>query len=504
MKQDAEEANAKALSRNLNLGYVSLVGYPILYDILTLIPQDISQKYYIVAYLKTETTIKIATSSPENEELKEVIKKIETETHLKPILMVCSNSSFKYAYSLYDKQKKDKETAEEVEVGETKTKDFTKEIKNLADLKERIIQVPATEVIELIFAGAVSARASDIHLEPEENVLRVRYRIDGVLQDVIDLPKEVEHTINSRIKYLAKLKLDIKNKPQDGRFDVVTAGTPIDIRVSVLPSAYGETFVMRLLARNKEFLTLEKLGFRPEYIKTIQDQISKPNGIIFNTGPTGSGKTTTNYAILARLNKTDVKVITLEDPIEYRIKGIDQSQVEDEKGYNFASGLRSILRQDPDIIMVGEVRDEETATIAMQAAMTGHLVLTTLHTNDAAGAIPRLLDMGVKPYLLGGSINLVIAQRLVRRIHAECGGKGCPECNNTGFKGRVAIAELLIPNKKIEQLVLRNGTLAEFEQTAIDSGMMTMYEDGMDKVRQGITTKEEVLRVTQKHESVSN
>lgn len=501
MKRDAEESNAKALAKKFGLGYVNLVGYPILYDVLKIVPRDISLEYHLVAYLKTSKILKLATPHPESEELKKFVQKLGQDNKLTPTIMICSESSFKYAYMLYDQQKQAQKTAEKVEVEDSQAKDFAQEIKNLADLKERINEVPATEVIELIFAGAVSANASDIHLEPEENALRVRYRIDGVLQDVINLPKEVEHVINSRIKYLAKLKLDINNKPQDGRFDVVAAGTPIDIRVSVLPSAYGETFVMRLLAKNKEFLTLEKLGFRPEYIEIIKKQIAKPNGIVFNTGPTGSGKTTTNYAILAKLNKTDVKIITLEDPIEYRIKGIDQSQVEEEKGYNFASGLRSILRQDPDIIMVGEVRDEETATIAMQAAMTGHLVLTTLHTNDAAGAIPRLLDMGVKPYLLGGSINLIIAQRLVRRIHDKCAGKGCPECNNTGFKGRVAIAELLIPNREIEKLILENGTLAEFEQTAVKSGMMTMYEDGMDKVKQGITTKEEVLRVTQKQES---
>lgn len=498
MRREDEESHAKALAKKLGLRYVNLVGYPILYDVLKYIPREIAIEYLIVSYLKTEKILKIATPRPQSKILEQAIKRIKKEAGLSPVLMVCSQSSFNYAYSLYEKQKQKVKTTEKVELEKAGKKDFAQEIKNLADLKERITQVPATEVIEIIFAGAVGAQASDIHLEPEEDGLRVRYRIDGVLQDVIKLPKEVEHIINSRIKYLSKLKLDIQDKPQDGRFDVVTVGIPIDIRVSVIPAAYGETIVMRLLPKNKKFLTLEKLGFRPEYIKTIKTQISKPNGIIFNTGPTGSGKTTTNYAVLARLNKPDVKIITLEDPIEYKIEGIDQSQVEEEKGYNFASGLRSILRQDPDIIMVGEVRDEETATIAMQAAMTGHLVLTTLHTNDAAGAIPRLLDMGVKPYLLGGSVNLIIAQRLVRRIHKKCQGKGCLECNNTGYKGRVAIAELLVPNQKIEQLILKNGTLAEFEQVAVESGMMTMYEDGMNKVAQGVTTKEEVLRVTQK------
>lgn len=498
MKREEEEGYAKTIAQKANLGYVNLVGYPILYDILKMIPKEISQKYMLVAYLKTQDALKLATPNPQDESLKKILEEVKKNTGLSITLMVCSRESFNYAYHLYDEQKKHAKTADRVEVTGAEKQNFSSQIKNLADLKEKISQVPATEVIEIIFAGAVQAQASDIHLEPEEKSLRVRYRIDGVLQDIISLPKEVEHVINSRIKYLAKLKLDIKDRPQDGRFDVTAAGTSIDIRVSVLPSAYGETIVMRLLPKDKNFLTLEELGFRPEYIEIIKKQIVRPNGIIFNTGPTGSGKTTTNYAILEQINKPDVKIVTLEDPIEYKIEGIDQSQVEEEKGYTFSSGLRSILRQDPDIIMVGEVRDEETATIAMQAAMTGHLVLTTLHTNDAAGAIPRLLDMGVKPYLLGGSINLIIAQRLVRKIHDVCKGKGCEECNGTGYKGRVAIAELLIPNKKIEQLIIRNATLAEFEQAAIESGMMSMYKDGMDKVKQGITTKEEVLRVTQK------
>ena len=469
-----------------------------LYDVLNVIPQDISKKYSIVSYLKTEKQLKVATPHPENKDLAEVLKKIEQDNDVKIVLMVCSQSSVAYTQQVYALQKEKKETQEKVVISDEGTKQqFDLDVKNLIELKDKISQVPATELMQILFAGALSVGASDIHLEPEENDVRIRYRVDGILQDVAKLPKSAEHVLNSRIKYLAKLKLDIKDRPQDGRFDVSEGVTPIDIRTSVLPSAYGETIVLRLLPKNKKLITLEELGFRKEYIDIINRVTSKPHGIIFNTGPTGSGKTTTNYAILDRLNKPGVKIITLEDPIEYKIAGINQSQVEEERGYTFASGLRSILRQDPDIIMVGEVRDAETSNIAMQAAMTGHLVLTTLHTNNASGAIPRLLDMGVKAYLVGGSINLIIAQRLVRKIHQDCQGKGCLECNMTGFKGRVAIAELLVPNEKIEQLILRNATLAEFENVARESGMMTMYEDGMDKVRQGITTKEEVLRVTQ-------
>jgi type II secretory ATPase GspE/PulE/Tfp pilus assembly ATPase PilB-like protein len=497
MKREEEEKYTQAKAKKIGLQYVNLVGYPIIYDVLKIISSEDSRKHNAVSYLKTGSVIKVATTNPINEDLKQYINKISQDQGIRVVLVLCSPTSLRYSQTLYTTQLKKQKISSKVEVGSKQQDDFTSKIQNLSDLKDKISQVPATEVIELIFAGAVKSEASDVHLEPEENSLRIRYRIDGVLQDVIKLPKEVEKIINSRVKYLSKLKLDIKNKPQDGRFDISTAGMAIDIRVSILPSAYGETIVMRLLPKDKKFITLEELGFRPEYIEIIKKQIAKPNGIVFNTGPTGSGKTTTNYAILSKINNPQVKIVTLEDPIEYKIEGIDQSQVQEDRGYTFATGLRSILRQDPDIIMVGEVRDEETATISMQAAMTGHLVLTTLHTNSASGAIPRLLDMGVKPYLLGGSINLIIAQRLIRKIHQACTGKGCIECNNTGYKGRIAIAELLVPNKKIEDLIVRHGSLADFENQAIESGMMTIYEDGMDKVKQGLTTKEEVLRVTQ-------
>ncbi|OGD66254.1 hypothetical protein A3F08_02545 [Candidatus Berkelbacteria bacterium RIFCSPHIGHO2_12_FULL_36_9] len=276
----------------------------------------------------------------------------------------------------------------------------------------------------------------------------------------------------------------------------MVSGKQVDVRVSTLPTAYGESVSMRLLLKDSKFIKLDELGFNPEGIKIIREAISKPHGIIFNTGPTGSGKTTTLYAILSELNKPSVKIVTLEDPIEYRIKGVDQSQIEPEAGYTFATGLRSVLRQDPNIIMVGEIRDADTATTAINAAMTGHLVLTTLHTNNAPSSIPRLLDMGVKPYLLGGTINLIIAQRLVRMICQNCHGKGCEVCNQSGFKGRTVVAELLVPTKEIEDLINKGASVREFEEAAKKAGMISMLEDGMKKVAAGITTKEENDRVT--------
>lgn len=497
--REDEEKRFQDLAIKSNIGYVNLVGYPIADKVLKAISKDIAQKEQIVPYLRTTEVLKLATPNINNTNIKNIVDELKNKLGVEVVVSLCSDTSFNYALTLYY-QESYQETSDTLEVKKETQEEASEEIKNLADLKQKISTIPTTKVLDILFSGAINLGASDIHLEPEEKDLRVRYRIDGVLQDIVTLPQETYKVLSSRIKYLAGLKLDVKTNPQDGRFSAKLIGQNVDVRVSTFPAAFGEVIEMRLLAQDKKFLTLQDLGFRPEYIAEIEKAISRPQGIILNTGPTGSGKTTTLYAILAKLNKPDVKIITLEDPIEYKIAGIDQSQVDISKGYTFANGLRSILRQDPNIIMVGEIRDAETAKIAMQAAMTGHLVLTTLHTNNASGAIPRLLDMGVEPYLLSGSINLIIAQRLVRKVCPKCGGinkENCPVCNGTGFKGRVAIAELLIPNEKIEKLIEEKASLRAFQDTNKESGMMTMYQDGIDKAEKGITTKEEIARVTQ-------
>jgi len=498
MSREDEELQTQALAKRYNLPYIDLVNYPILGDVLFLIPEEEARRYGFVAYLRSTKELRIAITNPAEETtIHEYLLALKEKTGLIPFLSVCSRSSLNYALSQYQTFIKQKETAEKLEISEEEQNKYQEQIKNLEDLKNRISEVSTSDILNVIFAGAAATNASDVHLEPEtEDTMLVRYRIDGVLTEAARLPIMALKTLSSRIKYLSKLKIDVTKQPQDGRFDSIIGGNPVDIRVSIIPAAYGESIVMRLLPREKKFITLEELGFNQKQLEIINKAIAKPHGIIFNTGPTGSGKTTTLYAILTNLNKPGVKIITLEDPIEYRMKGVDQTQVNDEKGYTFANGLKSILRQDPDIIMVGEVRDSETAKIAIQAAITGHLVLTTLHTNNAPGAIPRLLDMGVEPFLLGGSINLIIAQRLVRKLCQVCHGKGCPECNKSGFKGRVAIAELMLPTPEIEQLIRNKATLSEFSRVAKEQGMITMEEDGMMKVSQGITTKEEILRVT--------
>lgn len=494
--REEEEKQTQVLAQTHNLPYIYLVNYPILADVLYLIKPEQAFEHKVIAYLKSGDKLRIATYDPKDQTVKAFLQVLAQATKLETQLSVCSQTSFRYALQLYKTFQESKKTQEGINVSEEEKSHYKEEIKNLIDLKDKISTVSTTHLLDVIFIGAQAVGASDIHLEPEEKGLKIRYRIDGVLQDIAELPMIAYKTLVSRIKYLAKLKIDVTNIPQDGRFDAKAGNLPIDVRVSSLPASYGEAIVMRLLYRQTGFLTLDKLGFTDDYLDTIHQAISKPHGIIFNTGPTGSGKTTTLYAILQELNRSGVKIITLEDPIEYRIAGIEQTQVDEKRGYTFSAGLRSILRQDPDIIMVGEIRDGETAEIAINAAMTGHLVLTTLHTNNAPAAIPRLLDLGVKPYLLGGSINLIIAQRLVRILCKKCFGKGCAECNSTGYHGRTTIAELLVPTIEIEKLIKVQATLREFMNMAKTSGMRTMEEDGMMKVAKKITTREEVMRVT--------
>ena len=397
----------------------------------------------------------------------------------------------------------------------------------LADLEEKDILVMATEapVIKLvnhILFQAVKRDASDIHIEPFEKELRVRYRIDGNLYDIMSPPKRLQDALISRIKIMSNLNIAEKRIPQDGRIDLKIAGKPYDIRVSILPVSFGERIVMRLLDKTRTFGKLQDMGFSQRDYKLLDTAIHKPNGIIYVTGPTGSGKTTTLYSILGELNRPEVNIVTVEDPVEYRMSGVGQVQVREKVGLTFAASLRSILRQDPDIIMIGETRDQETAQIAIQAALTGHLVLSTLHTNNAPASITRLIDMGIEPFLIASSIELIMAQRLVRRLcdYSKVPYKpskellesigltekdtqhitfykavGCPECNDTGYKGRLAIYELMAMSPGIAQLTMERANTIVIRKKAIQEGMQTLLQDGVRKIEEGLTTIEEVLSV---------
>lgn len=402
------------------------------------------------------------------------------------------------------------ELDEAVEFGEIEEK----------DILTMATEAPIIKLVNHILYQAVKQDASDIHIEPFEKEILVRYRIDGVLHQVMSPPKRIQGALASRIKIMAHMNIAEKRIPQDGRIDIRVAGKPIDIRVSVLPVAFGERIVMRLLDKSRTFGALKDLGFSDRDYAIIEQNIQKPNGIIFVTGPTGSGKTTTLYSVLGELNKPDVNIITVEDPVEYQMAGIGQVQVKDKIGLTFAAALRSILRQDPDILMIGEIRDQETAQIAIQAALTGHLVLSTLHTNSAPATITRLLDMGVEPYLIASSVILAMAQRLIRKLCPECKvaykptaellstigiskkeadtitfykEQGCDACNKTGFKGRIPIFELMLMTKDIAHLTMERSDTSVLRNQAVADGMTLLVEDGIRKIKMGLTTIEEVL-----------
>ncbi len=430
-------------------------------------------------------------------------------------------------------EKKEKEESKREQTGLRRRKTTTQILKD----------APISKMVESIIENAIDSNASDIHIEPLENNVRVRYRIDGDLRTVVVLPKKIAPALVSRIKILANLKIDEKRKPQDGRFRINDLGRVIDFRVSSFPTANGEKVVLRILDTKEGLMKLEKLGIMPRERKIIEAAIHEPYGIILITGPTGSGKSTTLYSMLRIINKENVNIITLEDPIEYILKGVNQSQIRPEIGYTFASGLRSVLRQDPDIIMVGEIRDQETAELAIHASLTGHLVLSTLHTNSAAGAVPRLIDMGIQSFLLASSLRLLMAQRLVRKICQYCKqpvddlpkeiqqqikndlrlvprevfadrgieldvndpsskvvvykGVGCPKCQGKGMKGRIGIFEVIEADKKFNKLISKGVLGRDLEEEARKNGFITMKEDGLLKVLMGLTTLEEVERVTE-------
>lgn len=372
------------------------------------------------------------------------------------------------------------------------------------------------DIVDGLIAEAAAARASDIHLDPSPHELKVRFRIDGVLQRKYTIPKHLHAELISRIKILAHLRTDEHQATQDGRFRFSGAqGTPLDVRVSIAPTFYGENVVLRLLTNRHQAHTLESLGFNEKNQQIVSDVLKRQSGMILSTGPTGSGKTTTLYTLLSMRNTSDVSIITIEDPIEYAIEDVKQLQVNSRAGLTFANGLRSILRQDPNIIMVGEIRDMETASIAVNTALSGHLLLSTLHTNNAATTLPRLLDMGVDAYLVASTISLAIGQRLVRTICTVCKdsrkatefekevvgsnsmhfGRGCEHCSGSGYTGRLCMSEILVATDSLRDAIIRKASAKEIEAIAIQNGMITMREDGLDKVRQGYTTLEEVLRV---------
>lgn len=523
-----ETAFYQAIADHFKLPFIDLKNREIKKEVISLIPSPLAVARQVVIFAKEGKELKIAVLDPMDLQTTEFIKR---KTGLAVKVHLTTPSSLK------DVLRKYHATLEsELQIIKSEDAGDEKQLKKIAE------DLPIINIVNSILEHAVFEKASDIHIEPMEKEMSVRYRIDGVLRQVMTLPKAVQAGIIARIKILANLKLDEHQQPQDGRIKIEIQDEKLSLRVSILPVYDGEKIVMRLLPESTKPLTLDQLGFLPDDKKRIEDAINKPHGMILVTGPTGSGKTTTLYSVLNILNQPGVNIVTIEDPIEYHMPRINQSQVQPRVGYSFATGLRAFLRQDPDIIMVGEIRDAETAEISAHAALTGHLVLSTLHTNDAPTALPRLLDMGVPSFLVAFTTNLIMAQRLVRKICPFCKkeykltaeniadlekmldtkkmielfkkhdclktgdaalkswtfyrGEGCQKCNREGYKGRLGIYETLEVNKDIAELINKKASVEELRQGAIKNGFTSMLQDGMIKAKLGLTTLEEILEAT--------
>jgi type IV pilus assembly protein PilB len=526
MKLISEEDIASMLGRQLGIPFITLSHYEIDKAILKTIPTDVVRKYQIIPVDRTGNTLTVALADPSNifilDEIKlltkcEIVPLISYESDIKQAIV----RYYEDDSSAFEEMMKDITDAEDIEVIEVG--DDIDEDK----LREQMEEAPVIKLVNLLITQAIKDRVSDIHIEPYEKDLRVRYRIDGVLHEVAPPHKSLQNAIISRLKIISDLDIAERRLPQDGRFKMRFTNREIDFRVSVLPTSFGEKVVMRLLDKANLNVDLKQLGFEDHEMKTIDEQIHAPYGMILVTGPTGSGKSTTLYSILSTINDPKKNIMTAEDPVEYQLKGINQVQTRADIGLTFAAALRSFLRQDPDIVMVGEMRDLETTEIGVKAALTGHLVLSTLHTNDSPSTITRLVDMGIERFLVSSSLNMIIAQRLVRRNCKSCmetytpsiamlknlgipgpakkyefaRGAGCDICKGTGYKGRVALYEILVMSENLRDLVVRGANMAEIKIAAREEGMKTLRDSGINKIISGLTTAEEVLSVSVANET---
>jgi type IV pilus assembly protein PilB len=533
IKLGEKEKLTQEKAAQLGLPYITLRGFPIAPEALSLITKDIAATIRVIPFFLVGDEVRLATTNP-GKEVEKLAERIKKDRNANIQTYLVSDDSFEYTLKLYDKLPTPKEVIYGYRIEEADLAKYEKEISNFEDLQKKIGEVSTTDIITLMFGAALKIGTSDVHVEAEEEDVKVRFRIDGRLRNAATLPKTAWKQMIGRLKLLAGVKINVEDVPQDGRITIYLTNEKIDIRVSFLPTAFGESVVMRILRPKAIALEFDNLGIRGKALEDLEREIEKPNGMIITTGPTGSGKTTTLYAILKKLNQSTEKIITLEDPIEYKLQGINQSQIDHSKGYDFAKGLRSILRQDPDIVMVGEIRDAETAEIAIQAALTGHLVVSTIHTNSAAGAIPRFMSMGVKPFLLAPALNAVIGQRLVRRLKPETSRVaklsaaklnqvkkilgGIPKNSgysvdldklefrepdpdkitptDDGYKGRVGIYEIFTMTNEIEEEVLKKEVSeARIAEMATAAGMINMAQDGLLKALDGLTSVDEVLAV---------
>jgi type IV pilus assembly protein PilB len=513
----------RAIAEIFEISYVDLESIPTDPQAISLISEPLAKRFNVVPFKfdSEKNILYLATYDPFNTFASDFLEK---KTGKRIVFVLADPIKIKKTIEIIYGQGLTPEIKEALKEYQPKKEEVLKETK--------IKEAPIAKIVATIVEFAIRGRASDIHIEPQENIVRVRYRIDGILHEKLVLPKVIQDGVISRIKILSSMKIDEKRIPQDGRFSYRLGDEEVDLRVSTLPTVHGEKVVMRLLKKTGGIPKLHELGLRGPQFRDLEEAITKPYGIILVTGPTGSGKTTTLYSVLSRLNTPKVNIVTLEDPVEYQIPGINQVQINPQAGLTFASGLRAFLRQDPNIILVGEIRDKETTQLAIQAALTGHLVFSTLHTNDSATAIPRLIDLGAEPFLIASVLNAVVAQRICRRVCQFCKkeyepdeqvkkniadvlgdllpkpykegkkiilakGEGCSECNNTGYLGRIAIFEVLKVSPQITKMILKQESAKNIENQAKKEGLITMKQDGYLKVLDGITTIEEVLRVAE-------
>lgn len=532
-----EDELSKLQAEYFKMPVTDLVGKDVDPQILRIIPQEVAENYHIICFEKKENEISVGLVDPENFKARDAVEFLAQENNFQVNYYLISKSSFEHAFKRYKTLTKEVDTlldiAEEERVSEELKKQESDESLGVEEVTKG---APVSKMVSVILRHAVEGKASDIHIEPSKDKTRVRYRIDGMLHASLILPAYIHPSIVARIKILANLKIDETRIPQDGRMRLIIDNKTIDFRVSTIPLSGREKIVMRILDTGGKAIPLPDLGFNAHQVETIKRNIRKPNGLVLVTGPTGSGKSTTLYSVLDILNQETVNIITLEDPVEYTMEGVNQSQINTAVKYTFASGLRAILRQDPNVIMVGEIRDGETAELAIHAALTGHSVLSTLHTNDAVGSIPRLIDMKVEPFLLSSTLNAILAQRLVRKICGHCRteisitnnllqeikeilknvspshcpegidlnknfkfykGKGCNKCGNTGYKGRTVIAEVLNISDEMRTLISEGfKDIEAVRKVLIKENMLTIVQDAYIKVLEGKTTVEEALRVT--------
>lgn len=533
INRDFEERAVAERAVQMGMSYIDIEKVHINPDHLKVLTVEEARQAKVIPFFKVGKKVRLALVHPTQPGTQAIIRKLKDEGYAINVNLA-SEAGMEKALNFYNNQQVSVPIHADNIIDETQIATYQKEVENLTEMKAKISEVTAEEALNFINVGAIKTGASDIHYQPEEKRVVVRFRIDGVLQQVLEIDANTYGYISNQLKYKAGMKLNVTNVPQDGRYFFVVNQRKIDVRVSSIPTEYGESFVCRLLDSKQKSLEFEELGFEGQNLQHLKDALEIPNGMILVTGPTGSGKTTTLYSLLHKFNTADSKIITLEDPIEYHLENVTQSQINEKRGYTFAAGLRAILRQDPDIVMIGEIRDLDTAETAAQASLTGHILLSTLHTNSAIETIPRLLNIGLKPFMIAPSLHTVIAQRLIRKICPYCAeqtpvnegerkvlsetienikkvhpdmqlnlpptlpvGRGCDKCNKTGFLGQISVSEVFVNDDKLQDLILASAPTSELFKYVRSKGMLTMGEDGVLKVLRGLTSLNELARVTE-------